>query len=143
MIIMLAKKIAIVGGILLAAVLVVIAATSLIPSETEKLSNSFIESLLSGDATSTYNQLSTETQASESPSDWEAKVGRISSFFDGQAPDLISKKNTPATETSPASSSHIYRIDGNDGEYKITVVHVEDSGEWRVQVFNSERVKVN
>lgn len=130
------RKKLVIALLVLGAVLLLVFGTKYITGLSKKsgaqnTSDSFVQTLLAGNSTDTYNMLAPSTQSGLGRDDWQATVTKISSFFRGAQATLVNSSHGPTLYLFE------YSIQGSDGTYTFSVLTSREKDAWAIRSFNS------
>ncbi len=128
-------------GIVVAAIAVVaVVLTFFVNSATKApvaASNTFLNAIQAGDASTAYALFSTEAKAAVPSDQFDAVVKQVGPILN--AGEKMTSKKVNASTDSASTSEVVYEIPGTDGKtYKFTVSLTKENDAWKVLNFTSK-----
>lgn len=102
-------------------------------------SDEFVNDVLANKGAAAYVMLSPEAKKTVSESDFSSVVSRMSAILDDKATQTSREVNTE-TGSDPKATV-LYKVNGSDGTYTLTVNMVQVDGKWQVNSFDSKMNK--
>ena len=132
------KKIWVIGGAVIAIIIVLVIIVNTATSAPVKISNQLVSDIQAKNATGAYSLLSSEAQKVVPADQFNQTVDQIGPILSG-TPKMISKEISGQTG-SAATAKVVYEIKGSDGAtYVITVNLTKENGQWKVLNFDSSK----
>src|SRR3989338_7738093 len=132
------KKIWVIGGAVIAIIIVLVIIVNAATSAPVKISNQLVSDIQAKNATGAYSLLSSEARKVVPADQFNQTVDQIGPILSG-TPKIISKEVSGQTG-SAATAKVVYEIKGSDGAtYVITVNLTKENGQWKVLNFDSSK----
>lgn len=127
------KKLLIVGGILIVMLVGLMIFSKVTKVTDQDVADKFTAYVLADKSSESYELFSTTAKNSQSLSEWKTVVDQLSQFLSGSK--ILYTNKTLST----VSTNFGYGITGPVGNYKFSVVAVQDGGTWKIASFLSQQ----